>query len=192
MDSAWYFVWIFMFLVVVALIVLFCIYCAPPKNQKKHKPAKFVPNYLTYLRTQVGTDVLSPVFLSPTITDIPFNLPTCDNDIIKITHGGIYSVSYSLQVGTTNPVGIAVSVRRRTCDSMTGFEALVGSQEYIATAAAENVLISHTFAAQLDAGDVLRLSVVATRAETAQVPASTVTSLQTPTTLASLWLVQIA
>lgn len=180
-------------IVVVILVVLlvgiaFAI-CYSPNYQRSNQNGnkrKHTPNYMLGLRSQVGTDILPSIAIGTTPTDIEFNQPLCESGFLKIPRSGVYQIMYGVDVQFVSNGNASIAIRRRTCDGASGFEILTGSARQAIANGPMVTNVSNSFFAQLNSGDQIKMTAVASSDENVSVPASNSYFLQTPEALASI------
>ena len=190
MDS-WAIVLVIVLIIVLFVGISFAIFYSPNYQPRHHNQnrRKHVPNYVLGLRSQVGGDVLPAIAIETTPTDIAFNQPSCDSGFIKITRSGVYQILYGTDLQFVGGAIASVAVRRRSSDGCNGFEILAGSSRQSTVAQPTTVPLTNSFFAQLNNGDQLKLTAVASVAETVLVPSSSSSFLQAPEALAFMQLI---
>ena len=187
--DAWLIVFVVLVLVILIVGIAFAIFYSP-NYQPRHNGTrrKHVPNYVLGLRSQIGTDVLPVIGIDTTPTDISLNQPMCDAGFVKIARSGVYQVTYGVDIQFASPAIVSVAIRRRSSDGCKGFEILTGSARQVSVAQPSVVPVNNSFFAQLNNGDQIKITAVASVTDSVFVPASNASFLQSPEALASLQL----
>ena len=103
----------------------------------------------------------------------------------------MYDIKYSLLIQWNAEATATLYVRKRSVETQQNFEDLIGSLIEETNVERCTRPISHSFLAQLNAGDVLLLCTKASVEDVIFIPGSNQTFNQSATTLASLSVVQI-
>jgi len=195
-DQTLSIVLIIIFVIFLIALVCVCIWYAPcctNPNKSKTRAARprFIPNFLTAIRSQHGTDILPPIPILTLSTPIALNQPFLENGLLKIRRSGMYDIKYSLLIQWNAEATATLYVRKRSVETQQNFEDLIGSLIEETNVERCTRPISHSFLAQLNAGDVLLLCTKASVEDVIFIPGSNQTFNQSATTLASLSVVQI-